>query len=138
MAWRVAKSLETLRKQINAAHPKRSKANDGTIGDAAHASRSSDHNPWVKEGIMGVVTALDITHDPANGVDCGKIAEALKASADLRIKYIIWNKRIWNPDVSDRWRKYSGSNPHDKHFHVSVKSTKALYDSEKPWVLKTS
>jgi hypothetical protein len=138
MAWRNAKSLDTLRKQINAVHPKRSKANDGTIGDAAHASRSSDHNPWVKDGAMGVVTALDITHDPANGVDCGKIVEVLKASADPRIKYIIWNRRIWNPSVSPRWRKYSGANPHDKHFHLSVASTSALYDSEKPWTWTTS
>jgi hypothetical protein len=67
MAWRPAKSLIQLRDQINQIAPNRSKASDGTIGDAAHASRASDHNPWVREGDAGVVTAIDITHDPDDG-----------------------------------------------------------------------
>lgn len=136
MTWRLAKSLETLREQINAAAPGRSKASDGTIGDAAHASRSSDHNPWVKDGKTGVVTAIDITHDPRNGVDGGAIAEALKASGDPRVKYIIWNRRILNPSVSSRWRSYTGTNPHDKHVHISVRTEKARYDDTSPWLLK--
>lgn len=138
MPWRLANSLETLRAQINEAAPKRSKASDGTIGDAAHASRSSDHNPWVKDGAMGVVTALDITHDPRNGVDADAIAESLKASRDPRLKYVIWNRRIWTPSVSTSWRAYTGANPHDKHVHISVASTKARYDDAKPWVWGTA
>jgi len=138
MTWRLAKSLETLRAQINAASPNRSKISDGTIGDAAHASRSSDHNPHVRDGKIGVVTALDITHDPRNGVDGEAIAEALKASGDARIKYIIWRKRIWNPSISPRWRAYTGSNPHDKHVHISVQPQKARYDDTTPWLLKAS
>jgi murein L,D-transpeptidase YcbB/YkuD len=133
MTWRLAKSLETLRAQINEAAPKRSKASDGTIGDAAHSSRSSDHNPWVKDAGVGVVTALDITHDPRNGVDCDAIAEALKASRDLRIKYVIWNRRIWTPAKAQAWRSYTGANPHDKHVHISVVATKNRYDDTKPW-----
>jgi peptidoglycan hydrolase-like protein with peptidoglycan-binding domain len=133
MSWRLAKSLETLRKQINEAAPGRSKASDGTVGDAAHATRASDHNPWVKDGAVGVVTALDITHDPLNGVDCAAIAEALRASRDPRLKYIIWNRRIWTPTQSPNWRAYKGVNPHDRHVHVSVISTKARYDNEGPW-----
>lgn len=133
MAWRLAKSLEKLRAQINAAAPGRSKASDGTIGDEAHASRSSDHNPWVKDGKMGVVTALDITHDPRNGVDCRIIADHLKSSRDPRIKYVIWNRRIWTPAVSHGWRAYSGSNPHDKHIHISVVAEKKLYDGAGDW-----
>jgi|HigsolmetaAR201D_1030396.scaffolds.fasta_scaffold15936_2 hypothetical protein len=45
MAWRLARSLEQLRRQIDAAYPGRSKASDGTIGDVAHSQRNSDHNP---------------------------------------------------------------------------------------------
>lgn len=138
MSWRLAKSLETLREQINAASPNRGKASDGTIGDAAHASRASDHNPWVMDGKTGVVTAIDITHDPRNGVDAGVMAEALKAHADPRLKYIIWDKRIWNPSVSSRWRAYTGSNPHDKHVHISVREEKKFYDEVAPWALKMS
>lgn len=134
MTWRVAKSLEKLRAQINILAPDRSKASDGTIGDAAHTSRSSDHNPWVQDGSTGVVTALDITHDPKNGVDCQKIADALVKAKDSRIKYIIWNHKIISSETSPWvWRKYSGSNPHTRHIHISVKSSKGLYDSEKEW-----
>ena len=89
MAWRVAKSLLHLREQINAKAPNRDKSNDGTIGDAAHASRSSDHNPWVKDGSEGVVTAIDITNDPAHKVVSRDIAEAIRKSKDSRVKYLI-------------------------------------------------
>ena len=141
MAWRVAESLDKLRDQIDAAWPNRNKASDGTIGDAAHCSgdpRSSDHCPWVKDGAMGVVTALDITHDPTHGVDNNKIVANLVASRDPRIKYIIWNGRIISSTVSPWvWRTYTGSNPHTKHFHLSVSSLKSRYDSRAEWRIRT-
>lgn len=136
MSWRVAQSLEVLRDQVNARWPHRNKENDGTIGDSSHQSRSSDHNPWVKDGKMGVVTAMDITNDPKSGCDAGAIAEALKQSRDKRIKYIISNRRICagvDGPSPWTWRKYTGSNPHDHHFHLSVRSDKALYDSTDKW-----
>lgn len=140
MAWRLAKSLDVLRSQINEAYPNRSKSSDGTIGDEKHASRSSDHNPWVKDGKTGVVTAIDFTHDPEQGVDAGALAEALRLSRDSRIKYIISNRRIANSSKTGgaeawAWRRYTGSNPHTKHMHLSVKSTKASYDDTRPWKL---
>lgn len=135
MTWRLAKSLETLRSQINRAAPGRSKASDGTIGDPAHAARASDHNP----NKDGVVTALDITHDPAQGVDIQKLADALVASKDARIKYIICNGRIVSGSGQKQpawqWRKYSGSNAHTRHVHISVKSSKAHYDDTRDWSL---
>jgi hypothetical protein len=138
MAWRVAASLLALRDQANGAWPNRSRLSDGTVGDPSHQSRNSDHNPWVREGSMGVVTALDVTHDRASGCDAGKIAEAIRVSKDRRVKYIIWNRRIANSSavggaVAWAWRPYTGANPHDKHVHISVKATKALYDSNQPW-----
>lgn len=133
--WRPAKSLDVLRYQINSAFPGRNKASDGTIGDAAHAKSKSEHNPDAN----GVVRALDITHDPAHGVDCGRIIEAMVASRDPRILYVIWNRRICSsvkqPWV---WRPYTGSNPHDKHFHLSVVESPALYDNEEPWAIGTA
>jgi murein L,D-transpeptidase YcbB/YkuD len=131
MAWRNAKSILKLRDQINAAAPRRDKSADGTIGDAAHASRSSDHNPWVKDGGQGVVRAIDITHDLDDGVDAGAIAEAIRASGDQRVDYIISNNRIANSGKP--WRKYDGKNPHTMHFHVSVDTSKALYDDTRDW-----
>jgi hypothetical protein len=129
MAWRLAKSLERLRAQVNAAAPNRDKSADGSIGDAAHSSRTSDHNP----NPSGVVCAIDITHDPDGGLDSYALAETLKASGDKRLKYIISNGRIWNPPVAPGWRKYTGSNPHNHHVHVSVKS--ALADDTSDWAI---
>lgn len=137
MAWRVAKSLETLRSQVNTAHPDRRKDSDGTIGDEAHATRNSDHNPWVQDGSTGVVTALDITHDPAHGVDTYAIAETLRKNRDARLKYIISNRRIFSSQVSPwEWRPYNGTNPHDQHVHISVLSDKKEYDDTSPWKLE--
>lgn len=142
MTWRLARSLETLRNQINALSPHRSKASDGTIGDKAHASRSSDHNPWVKDGGTGVVTALDVTHDPKAGVDIQKLADMLIASKDSRIKYIICNGRIVSGSGQKqpawKWRKYSGSNAHTRNVHISVKSAKSAYDSTAAWKVSAS
>ena len=138
MAWRAAQSLILLRSQINQVAPDRSKASDGTIGDASHASRTSDHNPWVQDGPVGVVTAIDITNDTGRGCDADAIVTALVESRDRRIKYIIWNRRIVSSRVSPWiWRTYTGSNPHSTHFHLSVESEKALYDAADAWRIHT-
>ncbi|HKP83174.1 MAG TPA: MBL fold metallo-hydrolase [Pyrinomonadaceae bacterium] len=136
--WRAAKSLLKLRDQVNTKAPRRNKASDGTIGDTAHCQRNSDHNPWVKDGSIGVVTAMDITNDPAKGCDANTIAEAIRASRDSRVKYIIWNRRIANSAAIGsaeawQWRPYTGENPHTRHVHISVKPDKASYDSTATW-----
>lgn len=139
MAWRLAKSLMTLRNQVNDQWPKRSKSSDGTIGDAAHASRSSDHNPWIKDAGYGVVSGMDLTHDPKSGFDSEAFAQMLIRNRDPRLKYVISNRKIASGSEGPQpwvWRKYTGKNPHDHHCHISVKSTKVQYDSEAPWNLR--
>lgn len=135
MAWRAAKSLDVLLKQVNAKWPDRSTKSDGTIGDTAHSARKSDHNP----NDAGVVCARDITHDPAHGLDARKLAEALVASKDERIKYIISNGEICSGPGANhpawKWRPYTGANAHRKHVHISVRSPAALYDSTALWNL---
>lgn len=139
MAFRKAKSLDTLLEQVNERYPTRSRKSDGWIGDANHASRSSDHNPWVKDGSMGIVTAIDITHDPANGLHARELAEALIASRDPRIKYIISegqmcrSYRAKDGTAPWTWTKYKGPNGHFHHVHISVASSKDLYDNTRPW-----
>jgi hypothetical protein len=139
--WRVAKSLLKLREEINAKYPGRNKASDGTIGDLAHCPGSSDHCPNIVDVGVGVVTAMDITHDPVHGLDAGAVADALCASRDPRIKYIISNARIASSYPSDGqppfvWRTYTGANPHRAHFHISVlgqKTGPGGYDTESDW-----
>lgn len=132
LPWRMAYSLDTLLAQINEKAPNRSKVSDGGIGDAAHQSRSSDHNPWRRDKRgQPVVGARDFTHDPRNGVNSYAIAQSLAKSRDKRISYIISNGKIWNSSAG--WRKYTGKNPHDHHVHVSVSDREALFDDRKPW-----
>jgi hypothetical protein len=136
--WKVAGGLLALRSQVDAGFPRRSKLSDGTIGDQAHATRDSDHNPWYEVGGIPYVTAIDITHDPANGVDCSRLDDVLWANRDPRIKYVIYAGRIMSGDAGPQpwtWRTYTGSNPHTKHLHLSVKAEPAsLLQSE--WNLK--
>lgn len=134
--WRLARALKELETQINQRAPKRKKTHDGTIGDAAHSARASDHNP----NKARVVTAEDFTHDPAGGCDCEKLAALLVKNRDRRIKYMIWNSRIVRsydkPGLPAWvWTKYTGANKHDKHIHVSVSAEPALYDDPSPWNL---
>ena len=139
MTWRLAEALNTLRAEINAAAPRRSIASDGTIGDPAHASRSSDHNP----NAAGVVRAVDVTDDPANGCDAGAIAEAVRLLG-LRGThpalgpgaYVIFNRRIASATQDGApwdWEPYSGSNAHTQHVHVSAATSAAGYDSTARW-----
>ncbi len=138
MAYRIAKSLDKLRSQINQQWPDRNKKSDGWIGDAKHATTDSDHNPHVKDGSTGVVTAIDVTHDPRSGFDAGVLADVLIASRDSRIKYIIFNRQIIAGDAGPSpWkpRKYKGKNPHTMHVHISAKPAKSKYDDTSAWAI---
>lgn len=97
-------------RSADAAWPKRSRISDGIMGDARHQAGTSDHN---------IGNAVDITHDPANGCDGNIIAEL--AIKDPRSTYVIWNARIYSKArAAEGWRKYTGSNPHKHHCHISV------------------
>lgn len=113
---RAAYSLTTLLYQINNKFPYRDKASDGGIGDEAHQSRVSDHNP----DATGVYHAYDFDHDPdSNGLDCYTLKRELIASRDPRIKYIIFMRRIWYASTRTEV-PYTGPNAHEKHLHLSV------------------
>lgn len=136
MADRDAKCIDVLQAQIKAAYPGRATDSDGTIAGAAHhlANPTSDH----EADSRGIVHAVDFTHDPRAGFDSYKWADYMAGLApgapkpDARIKYIISNRRIWNPSVNAaKWRPYNGANPHDEHVHVSVNRTGE--DDTRPW-----
>lgn len=119
MAWRLARALETLRAQVNEKWPTRSKNSDGSVGDVSHSARASDHNP----DDAGVVRAIDITHDPKGGFDSYAFADLILKKQDRRLKYVISNRRIGSGPAGPQpgvWRKYTGTNPHDHHCHIST------------------
>jgi hypothetical protein len=134
--WTLAESLGRFRDQLNALAPNRSKASDGTIGDAAHQARSSGHNPaWIAGA--NLVTAFDATHDPAGGLDCHRLAASLQRARDSRLLYAIWNRRIMAGAAGPQpwaWRPYSGAAPHTEHLHLSVVADRRCRDGS-PWML---
>ncbi len=109
-----------LLRQATALAPLRKKASDGLLPSAAHLKQSpnSDHNTGL---------AVDLTHDPKHGIDCAELY--VKLREDERVSYLIFNNRIWSKQKGDR--RYTGSNPHTKHIHVSIKEEKAKDTS--PW-----
>lgn len=141
MAWRAMKSLLTLRGQVDDIAPNRSTASDGLIGDEAHQGTNSDHNPHFVSGVGSeIVTALDLTHDPAHGFDSYRFAETLRRNRDRRIKYVISDHRIFSSHVVDgvpawTWRDYDEEDPHTGHVHVSVLDA-LISDTDTPWNLE--
>jgi hypothetical protein len=118
----LCKAGQQLREQFDDTFPDRDRRSDGWIGDLRHSARPSDHNP---DKTSGVVRAIDVDRDVHKS---GKpdlmpdIADQLRIAAkkgEKRISYIIFAGRIASPRMGWRWRKYSGSNPHNAHCHVS-------------------
>ena len=110
-------------RQATALKPKRKKASDGLLPSAAHVKQSptSDHNTGL---------ATDLTHDPANGIDCADIFQKLKE--DKRVKYLIFNGKIWSRERAKQGdRNYTGSNMHRKHLHVSIND--GMGNDTSPW-----
>ena len=133
--WYLAPSLRALFAEVNGIAPRRDKRSDGTVGDQAHRSRRSDHNPDPSAG--GVVRAADLTNDPAGGLDCNWLAGKIQAARDPRVAYVIWNRRIMNGAGAQspwRWRRYTGPSPHDHHLHVSIKHSRAAETDTGSWL----
>jgi hypothetical protein len=119
----LCKAGQQLREQFDDSFPDRDRRSDGWIGDLRHSTRPSDHNPDPKAGM--VVRAIDIDADVYKS---GKpdlmpdIADQIRLAAkrgEKRISYVIFQGRIASSRMGWRWRKYSGSNPHNAHCHIS-------------------
>ena len=120
--WRLSLAAERLRKEINGIWPKRDKKSDGAVGNTSHQARPSDHNPDEN----GWVRAIDVDED-LNGKDgsdpvvANRLAQVIVdiAKVDDRIKYVIFEGKIWSDRT--RWKpvRYTGPNAHSKHIHIS-------------------
>jgi hypothetical protein len=139
--WRAMASLLVLRDQVNVYAPNRSRASDGLVGDTAHQGTNSDHNPHYVPGVGSeIVTALDLTHDPAHGFDSYRFAEVLRQHRDPRIKYVISNRRLFSSYATGSraawaWGPYTGIDPHTNHVHVSVLDA-PISDTRTAWNLE--
>ncbi len=127
--WHLNPFLTSFREAVNEAYPRRGKASDGTLGDLAHAARSSEHNPDTD----GSVDAWDMDVNLlGSSTPTGTAAELAEVRAVLArfqkqpgAQLWIFRGKIANRDV-DNWRvrEYDGPNPHDHHAHLQSKQTR--------------
>ena len=129
---RIAAGLGKLRAQVQAKCPRAPKGEFGWIGDESHQARASDHNADAR----GIVHALDIPHYPQLGLDCNELTATLLRVKDPRVKYVIWNEKIFGDEAYAKrngrkaWTKYGASN-HTAHMHVSINT--ANEDDDRDW-----
>ncbi len=139
MAWRVAKCLDQLLKELKEEFPNRDRGSDGALGNQEHQTRHSDHNPDEN----GVVRARDYDED-LDGVDhiaieyysadMEKVVQhllTLARAGDTRFNpdgYLIYEKRIWSAAKNWVERKYTGANEHKHHVHYSCSSDPVGYN----------
>lgn len=108
----LAPSLIALRAELNERWPNRDTASDGWIGDPAHSSRISDHNPDGK----GCVHAIDVDID---GINVDSLLK--QVIGDPRVWYVIFNRRIYSRTYGWAALVYNGTNPHTAHVHISIR-----------------
>jgi hypothetical protein len=124
VGWYLAPCLDNLFDEINAEWPGRDTTSDGSIGDDEHAQGSSDHNP----NSRGSVDAIDVDED---GVDMNEIIACFMRHPSAH--YVIYERRIADRDNGWKWQSYSGSNPHDKHAHFSIRQSATAEQDQTPW-----
>lgn len=132
--WKLAPSLIQLVVETDERYPDRDRRSDGSIGDAAHAARQSDHNPY-----EGWVHAVDLDEDLEPGRDLADFVAHLVSSRDPRIRYLIYEGRIVKSYVDSAgripwlWHPYTGPNAHTQHLHVSINRAAAAREDLSPW-----
>ena len=137
-----------LRAEFNLIAPGRDKASDGWIGDTAHQQSSSDHNPDETGNVpirdadkVNEVHAIDVDDDlRESDLTMEKVVQFLlgrcRSGAEKRLRYIIFNRRIWEASNGWKQRAYTGPSPHTEHAHFSFSYTTALEASTASWHLE--
>lgn len=128
-SWHLAPSLVRLRAEINKRWPKRDKTSDGSIGDASHSSRSSDHNPNGRRSVNAIDTDKD-------GISPATLVAAAKKHP--AVNYVIWNRVIYSRSRGFAGKRYTGVNPHNKHIHVSILQSSSAEKSTRGWGIATA
>jgi len=136
--------LVTLRGEFDRIAPGRDKGADGWVGDAAHQETSSDHN-WDETGQVPIrdpdtineVHAIDVDASgpwPA-GLSMERLVQHVVARRDPRLRYVIYNRRIWRADQGWRESAYTLPNGHVAHAHFSASYDTAREADTRPWGL---
>lgn len=149
MAAQRSVSMDRMWNDWHATFPDTIRLQDGWIGDLAHSTGSSGHNPDDTAGVTAEridadskqeVRAIDKDKrlNAANGTTLEQVVQRmLRTPNDLkRLIYIIYNRRIWRKSNGWKQETYTGSDPHDMHAHFS--GDPAFDEDGAPWVSITS
>jgi hypothetical protein len=140
--------LKRLRTEFNLIAPSRDKKSDGWIGDTAHQHEVSDHNPDETGSVpihdadhINEVHAIDVDNNlNESDLTMEKVVQFLlgrcRSGAEKRLRYIIYNRRIWEASNGWRERAYTGASPHTEHAHFSASYDSKLEASEASWHLE--
>lgn len=120
--------LRNLQRQLTEAFPERHLP-DGWLGDAAHRSRTSGHNPDDTPGSKPAwdgdpdktpeARALDVSADLGPGVRAQTVVDHIRRLPGLSsvIRYIIHDGWIYHVRMAFGAERYDGENPHTHHIH---------------------
>lgn len=147
-SWVLVPCLRQLFGEFDRIAPARSRASDGTVGDTAHQGEVSDHNPDETGRVpihdadkINEVHAADVTaklNEP--GLDMERVVQFLvarcRAGAEKRLRYIIYNRRIWSASSGWVQKIYTGASPHTEHAHFSASYETAHEASTASWHLE--
>ena len=153
MAWVLIPCLKALFAEFDRIAPNRSRVSDGSIGDSEHSTHLSDHNPDETGKVpihdadhINEVHAIDVTTElNESDLTMEKCVQHIlsycrRNSSDPlnedRLRYIIYNRRIWK---APNWVEevYTGtSDPHTGHAHFSAEYITSLESKTTTWHLE--
>lgn len=146
--WILVPCLVQLRADLNAIAPGRDRASDGSIADNLHGN-TSDHcadedSPALRHkdaDRTNEVHAIDVDRDlNTPGLYMEDVVQHIlgrcRSGAEKRLRYIIFDRRIWEASNGWQQRAYTGPNAHDHHAHFSSSYESAREASKASWHLE--
>jgi hypothetical protein len=146
--WILIPCLRRLFLEFNQIAPGRSKASDGSIGDTAHQREVSDHNadetgsvPIHDADKVNEVHAIDVDSDLRDqALSMELVVQFLvsrcRTGREKRLRYIIFNRRIWEAKNGWKPRPYTGASAHTEHAHFSASYETEHERDESSWHLE--
>jgi len=146
--WILIPCLRALFMEFDRIAPSRDHASDGDLGDAAHRLEVSDHNPDETGKVpihdadhLNEVHAIDVDNNlNESDLTMEKVVQFLlgrcRSGAEKRLRYIIYNRRIWSASSGWVQKTYTGSSPHTEHAHFSASYETNLEASTASWHLE--
>jgi hypothetical protein len=147
-SWVLVPCLKELFAEFDRIAPHRDHASDGSIGDTAHRNEVSDHNPDETGSVpihdadhKNEVHAIDVDNTLREpGLSMETVVQFLlkrcRSGAEKRLRYIIYNRRIWEASTGWKQHTYTGASPHTEHAHFSASYDTAKEASTASWHLE--